>query len=185
MTFYGCLQLMGADPTKLVHMGLGSDIACSRCDLVAANLFHMLRNSPGLSSFWKDLFSFFEHKPNLPIPQTPEVGLLGVLNDFDARTHARTLLHILLFYARKTILLHWKEAGPLTAHAFFRNVHGDLPKFKQIYKSRTCSKKFTKIWQTWLDVSDAFWGDVLSSQLTYSGSLHCCKLVWHAQRAVG
>lgn len=113
---------------------MSTTVACSRCDLTVANFFHLFWNCPGLLSFWKDLFDFFEHKLNLPIPHTPEVGLLGVLNDFVARTHARTLLCILLFYAPKTILLHWKDAGSLTAHAFFHTVHGGLPKFKLIYK---------------------------------------------------
>lgn len=75
------------------------------------------------------MFSFFNRKLHVPLPQTPEVGLLGVLNDHVPRTHVRMLICILLFYARKTILLHWKDTVPLSAHAFFRIVHGTLPKF--------------------------------------------------------
>lgn len=44
-------------PAKLAHMGLGSDIACSRCGLTAVNLLHMFWNCPGLTSFWKDSLS--------------------------------------------------------------------------------------------------------------------------------
>lgn len=127
-------------PVKLVSMGLGFNIAGSRCDLVAANFFHMFWNCPGLSSFWKDLFNLFEHKLKLPIPQILEVGLLGVRKEFVLR-----LYYIYCFSMLKMILLHWKDTAPLTAHAFFCNVHGDLHKFKMIYKSRKCPNTLTKI----------------------------------------
>lgn len=147
-------------PARLVKMSLGRDIACTRCNTIAADFFHMFWACSGLSSFWKKLFAFFYNALLLPIPHTPEVGLLGVLKDHVPCTHVRTLLHILLFFAHKTILLYWKDVGPLSSCVFFHIVNGVLPKFKLIYKSRACPKKFTKIWQPWLDVSRDFWSDV-------------------------
>lgn len=153
-------------PARLVTMEPGRDIACARCKIIAADFFHMFWTCPGLTTFWKGVFSFFSRKLHVTLPQTPEVGLLGVLNDIVLHTHVRMFIRISLFYARKTILLHWKDTVPLSAHAFFRIVHGTLPKFKLIYKSRACPKKFTKIWQPWLDFSKDFWGNILSSQLS-------------------
>lgn len=85
-------------PARLVKMGLSLDIACARCNTIAADFFHMFWTCSGLSSFWKELFAFFDNELH-PIPHIPEVGLLGVLNDHVSRTHARTLLRILLFFA--------------------------------------------------------------------------------------
>lgn len=82
-------------PARLVTIGPGRDIACARCKMIATDLFHMFWTCPGLTTFWKDVFSFFNRKLHVPLPQTPEVGLLGVLNDIVPRTHVRMLIRIL------------------------------------------------------------------------------------------
>lgn len=89
----------------------------------------------------KDLF-FFDNTLHLPVPHTPEVGLLGVLNYFIHRTHARTLARLMLFYARKLSLFQWKNASAPDIQTFYRMVMKVIPIFKLIYNSRACPKKF-------------------------------------------
>lgn len=80
------------------------------------------------------------------MPQSPEVGLLGILNDFVPRSHALTLLCMFLFYECKLILLHWKDAVQPFTQQFYHLVNADMPEFKLLYKGGACPKKFTKIW---------------------------------------
>lgn len=150
---------------KLNRMGLGTNAACPRCNLNNADLFHMFWSCLGLASYWMDLFNFFDNQLALLVPQTPDVGLLGILNDFKHRVPAWILIRTVLFYARKVIRLHWKDSNPPTVQSLFRIINGELPKFKIIYKSRACSKKCIKVLQTWMDVPNSYWGTVLSSQL--------------------
>lgn len=119
---------------------------------------HMFWACAILSTYWQDLFSFFDITLHLPVPYTPEVGLLGILNDIASRTYARILICLLLFYAHKLILLNWKNAAAPSIQHFYSLVNKDLPKFKLIYNCRACTKKFTKVWQHQLDSSDSFWG---------------------------
>lgn len=124
----------------------------------------MFWSCPVMSTFWRDLFSFFENTLQIKVPCTPKVGLLGVLNDFIHRTHTRTLVRIILFYARKLILMQWKNATAPDIQVLYRMMNKVIPIFKLVYKGRACPKKFAKIWQPWLDIADSFWKDTPLSQ---------------------
>lgn len=91
-------------------LGFGSVTAYPCCGFSGSDLLNVFWVCPILSTFWRNLFTFFE-TAHLPVPPTPEVGLLGILNDFIPRTHNRSLVHLLLFYAHKIILLNWKNAA--------------------------------------------------------------------------
>ena len=151
-------------PARLARMGLISSAFCPRCDSTEADYLHMFWSCPGVTAYWRELFSFFGDTLHFPVPLTPEAGLLGVLNDSVPTTHARTLLRIILFYARKLILLQWKSASAPDIQMLYRMVNKVLPIFKCIYKGRACPKKFGKIWQPWLDIADSFRRDTPLSQ---------------------
>lgn len=72
-------------PAKLSCMGLGVTAVCSRCNLVDADLLHMFWSCLWLSSYWRNVFSFFENQLTLPILQTPEVGTFRYTKRFCAQ----------------------------------------------------------------------------------------------------
>lgn len=69
------------------------------------------------------------------------------------------LIQLLLFNACKIILLHWKNAVLPSVQQLFSLNNADLPKIKLINKGQACLKKFSKVWQLWLDISESFWGE--------------------------
>lgn len=50
----------------------------------------------------------------IPIPQSILACRLGLVDAMVPSNAHRTLLNVLLFYARKAILLHWKKLTPPT-----------------------------------------------------------------------
>ena len=82
---------------------------------------------------------------------TVRVCLLGLVEDvLPSRAH-RTLLNILLFYARKAILLRWRKPGAPTLGFWKGLVNSMLPYYKSTYLSRGCGGKFNKVWRAWYD----------------------------------
>lgn len=61
----------------------------------------------------------------------------------------RTLINILLFYGRKTILLHLKKPEAPSLSFWKGLVTSVMPYYKATYLSRASGKKFDKVWQEW------------------------------------
>lgn len=77
----------------------------------------------------------------VPIPMSVRVCLLGLVDEVVPSKAHRTLLDILLFYARKAILLHWKKAVAPTLSFWKGLVNSMMPFYKATYVSRGCGKK--------------------------------------------
>lgn len=131
-------------PARLARMGYAPFASCFKCGSTNARYMHMFCSCPALSTFWKDLFSFFEDALHLPVPRTPEVGLLGVLNSFLHKTHTRTLARIVLFYARKLNLLQWKNLSAPNVQMLYCMINKIIPIFKLIYNGRACPKRLLR-----------------------------------------
>lgn len=63
----------------------------------------------------------------------------------------RTLLGLLLYYARKAILLKWKSPSAPTLDYWKHLVNTAIPLYKYTYESRVCPRKFSKVWDIWYD----------------------------------
>lgn len=140
-------------PAKLSKMGLGDRAVCPRCMEESASFLHMFWDCPVLVPFWTDLFELLNTHFGFLAPKVPLVGLLGVLDAFVPKTHNRSMFRLIFFYAKKAILLRWKDRSPPTLPYLCSLINKMLPMYKVIYKGRACEKKFTKIWQVWLDNS--------------------------------
>ena len=72
-----------------------------------------------------------------------------------ATTRARrTLLVLLLFYAKKRIILSWKSSSAPTATAWKVLVNKAIPFYKATYLSRGALTKFDKVWGGWMASTD-------------------------------
>lgn len=69
----------------------------------------------------------------VPILPSPKVCLLGLVEDSVLRVVARTLIGLLLFYARKTITLCWKKQVPPPLSLWKEHVDTVLTLYKDVF----------------------------------------------------
>ena len=91
---------------------------------------------------------------SVPVPLTARVCLLGFVEEVVPSLAHRTLLNIGLFYGRKAILLRWKKSAAPTVSYWKELVNSVIHLYKATYRSRGCDKKFTRVWQAWLDAPE-------------------------------
>lgn len=80
-----------------------------------------------------------------------ELALLGIQEDDQRPRYTKLLLSLLLFYAKKEILLKWTSPLPPTVRLWENSVNAILPMYKLTYMNRGCPQKFERVWQPWTD----------------------------------
>lgn len=111
---------------------------CWRCSFSPADARHVFWECPQIKIFWSGVIACIEEILMVPIPLSIRIC-----------AH-RTLLNILLFYGRKSILLKWRSSAPPSLSFWKALVNSMMPYYKATYVSRGCMKKFDKVWQAWL-----------------------------------
>lgn len=85
------------------------------------------------------------------LPLAPEIMLLNILADPTVRKYAKLFIVYSTFYARREILLRWKNGAPPTATDWRNTLNAVLPLYKITYINRNCPNKFEEIWSSWID----------------------------------
>lgn len=117
---------------------------CWLCTTNHADFDHIFWQCQLIQEFWKGVTRTIQKLLSVPIPVTVSVCLLGLVEELVPRRAQRTMISISLFYARKAILLCWKNPEPPTV-SFWRNlIKKVLPFYKATYLSRGCPK----IWKS-------------------------------------
>lgn len=106
---------------------------------------------PRLSCYWSTIVEFINERLQLEIPLKAELALLGIQDDDQRPRYTKLLLSLLLFYAKKEILLKWTSHLPPTLGSWENSINAILPMYKLTYMSRGCPQKYTKVWQPWTD----------------------------------
>lgn len=138
-------------PQRLNKIYPGAYPSCWKCGSLEAGFCHMLWSCPKVHSFWVEVTQFITALSTIPIPLTVPVCLLGLVGSLAHRTATKTLIGLLLFYARKAILLKWKKPDAPSLTSWKALVNSTIPLYKVAYHSRGCTAKFDKIWKLWLD----------------------------------
>lgn len=125
--------------------------SCWRCNSASADFTHIFWNCPYIESFWVEVTKFILTVTTVPVPLSIEVCLLGLVEPLAPRRALRTLLGLLLYYARKSIVLRWKASSAPSLNFWKKLVNAALPLYKATYLSRGCGKKFHKIWDIWTE----------------------------------
>lgn len=68
------------------------------------------------------------------------LALLGKIEDVEATRHVKLFLFYALYYARREILLKWKQPTPPTVNSWIAAVNSVLPLYKLTYENRNCQK---------------------------------------------
>lgn len=76
------------------------------------------------------------------------LALLGSMEDVVATRHVKLFLFYALYYARRQILLSWKQPTQPTVNTWIAAVDSVFPLYKL---SRNCQKKFDNVWLQWID----------------------------------
>ncbi|OCT69642.1 hypothetical protein XELAEV_18040955mg [Xenopus laevis] len=80
----------------------------------------------------------------LTIP--PALALLGLTRGVVDSAASRILLQLLMYYARKQMVLKWNRLEPPTLEIWKELVNKALPCYKAAYFARGCMDKFIDIW---------------------------------------
>ncbi|OCT64278.1 hypothetical protein XELAEV_18045381mg [Xenopus laevis] len=86
----------------------------------------------------------------LELPLDPALALLGLTRGFVDKGSDGTLLQLLMYYARKQIILKWNRPDPPTLATWKELVNKALPCYKAAYFARGCMDKFIDIWMIWV-----------------------------------
>ncbi|OCT76669.1 hypothetical protein XELAEV_18031871mg [Xenopus laevis] len=78
------------------------------------------------------------------------VALLGLTKGKVTSVDGRILLRLLMYYAKKQIILKWNRGDIPTMAEWKAAVNKDIPYYKATYLSRGCMDKFINIWMLWV-----------------------------------
>lgn len=137
-------------PVRLFQMRRLSVDSCSRCGQGRGTLMHMIWECPIIHSFWAEVHHFINVKLGLPEVCSPLTSLLGLAEDILPTKYGRILYRLLLFYARKSILLNWKPPKRPSVVHWVSLINADLPMYKLTYAARGTPDRFYLIWDLWL-----------------------------------
>ncbi|OCT94728.1 hypothetical protein XELAEV_18012418mg [Xenopus laevis] len=103
-----------------------------------------------LAAYWIQIFAFISKVVVLTIPPDPALALLGLTRGIADSVASRILLQLLMYYARKQIILKWNRPDTPTLENWKELVNKALPCYKVAYFARGCTDKFIDIWMIWV-----------------------------------
>lgn len=121
-------------------------MACWHCDRVKGDFFHIFWTCPVIQPFWKSVVDIISKVAQIPFTPSPKICLLDLVKGLLSTNAGRTLVGLLLFYARKAFALHWKKPSAPTIVYSEQLVNSQLPLYKITYANRGGFPKFDKIW---------------------------------------
>lgn len=105
---------------------------------------------PKLGPYWEGVTGVLNDICETELSPDPMLLLLSYLGDVEGDRYTKLSITLMLFYARREIMLHWKSAEPPTLGSWKRAVDSVLPLYKLTYESRQCPAKFNKVWSAWM-----------------------------------
>lgn len=86
---------------------------CPKCMSDTGTFIHVVWTCPTIQEFWREVVAEINIIGDLSMVIDPRVLLLGIYNTVTPNTHKQLFIFYAAFYARKTILSKWKQAGLL------------------------------------------------------------------------
>lgn len=136
-------------PQRLSRIYPTQSDRCPKCNRELGTFIHVVWSCPVIQQFWLEVVEVINSAANLNVQVNPIILLLGVCDNLIPNVHNRLFVFYASFYARKTILLKWKQPDPPTVSQWKAFINAVLPLYKLTYINRKCPKKFSKIWGTW------------------------------------
>lgn len=97
-------------PVRLHRIYFSVPADCGRCVAASVSFIHIFFSDrcPHIQTFWMAIASFILLVTTIQLPLRVYVCMLGLVDPLAHHRASRTLLELLLFYARKAIVLKWK-----------------------------------------------------------------------------
>lgn len=133
-------------PCLLFQLDRLPSAACSRCSWAEGYLYHMVWECPQVRVFWSQVTTFISLITQIPNICNPLICLFGYIDDESLFKNSQLFLRLDLFYATKSMTMHWKSPNSPTIAFWLTVVNQTLPLYKLTYEARGCPRKFHKIW---------------------------------------
>lgn len=124
-------------PQRLHRIYPSHPSQCWRSTADSANFLHVFWECPGIKLFWAEVSHCICKVTTVAVPLSIDVCILELVHLLATSRAMRTLLGILLFYARKSIL-KWKSPQAPTLDYWKSIVNKMIPLYKFTYESRGC-----------------------------------------------
>lgn len=118
---------------------------CWQCGEAPADIFPCLLVRLNIQEFWAAVVQVIYLITPISVPQTVSLCLLGLVNHLAFTRASRTLLSLLVFYARKAVVLVWKSDRPPSLDCWKKLIDLVIPLYKITYLFHGCPKKFHKV----------------------------------------
>lgn len=112
---------------------------CWHCSHTLGDFIHVFWSCPVIKVYWTQILSVINDLLGISVAPSPHICLLGLVEELVPRVVERTLIGLLLFYARKMITLCWKKQAPPSLSLWKTHVNIILPLYKDTYYHRGCS----------------------------------------------
>lgn len=96
-------------PSRLAAIYPERSSSCPGCGDPESSFLHMTWSCPHLQGFWNQVLDDINQTVGTSLPLAPEIMLLNILTDLTVRKYAKLFIVYSTFYARREILLRWKD----------------------------------------------------------------------------
>lgn len=96
-------------PQRLANIYPGLSPSCNRCGVEVGSFFHTVWSCIKLCPYWTSVADILGNICGIKIPLNPLTMLLSHLDDIEGDRYIKLCLTYSLFYARREILLRWKQ----------------------------------------------------------------------------
>lgn len=130
-------------PHMLHRINPSISSVCWWCNHSKGDFFHILWSCLAITSYWMDIIKIISM-----VTQTRsilKICLLGLVENLSPTTAGRMLIGLLLFYARKAIMLCWKKSFAHTIPYWKQLVNSNLPLYRDTIANVGCQKK---VWES-------------------------------------
>lgn len=135
-------------PQRLHHIYWTTPCRYWRCPTDPAGFRQIFRDCLQIHIYCQEVTQFKSTLPTIPVPSSVSVCLLGLVYSLAFVKAMRTLLVILIFYARKAIVLKWKSDRAPSLPVWKHLVNSAVPIYKATYLSQGCPKKFETVYES-------------------------------------
>lgn len=119
-------------PHGIHWLNLATSPTCWCCDQNVGDFFYILWTCPVIQVFWESTMDIISKTAQILITPCPRICPLGLAEGLSFTIVGRTLLRLLLFYARKALMLHWKKPMDPTIIYWKLLVNSQLPLIKPL-----------------------------------------------------
>lgn len=134
-------------PVRLQKMFPETSNLCYKCNTHRGTFIHLFWSCDHIQTFWKGVHSVIQEVIGKQFSLTPSFYLLNHSSANFLDTDTKSLMIILLFLAKKCILLRWSTPQVPTVDMWISQISALIPLEKLTHDLNHRSDKFRRIWE--------------------------------------